>query len=212
MTTDPGRFPRGSLEFDRAAFFTDAVFAIALTILVVGIAVPRVSAARLPHELGGLESQIISFFVGFAVIGYYWLAHHRFFKHLDAIDQGFLVANLTYLASIAFVPFPTALVGEHSGAPIAVVIFAITISAASLLEAMLLVRAYRSKLFRIEVSSRVFRFALLASLIPVAVFLVSIPIAYADTTLAMLSWLLVLVVERVIVRWRPPESAAQLDI
>jgi uncharacterized membrane protein len=200
------------LEFDRAAFFSDAVFAIALTILVVGIAVPKVSDARLAHEIGRLEPQIISFFIGFAVIGYYWLAQHRFFKHLDAIDQGFLAVLLAYLASIAFVPFPTALIGEHGGAPIAVVIYAITISAASLLETMLLVRAYRSKLFRNDVSRSVFRFALLTSLIPVAVFLVSIPICYADTTLAMLSWLLVLVVEKVIVRWRPPESAAELDI
>jgi TMEM175 potassium channel family protein len=89
---------RPSLEFERFAFFSDAVFAIALTLLVVGIAVPTVSdgdsSAAMWHALVGLRHEFISFFIGFAVIGRNWLAHHRFVAVLGAIDGQLLIVNV----------------------------------------------------------------------------------------------------------------------
>jgi uncharacterized membrane protein len=92
------------------------VFAIALTLLVVGIAVPTVEEARSAQAmwevLWDLRQEFASFFIGFAVIGRYWIAHHRFVGVLAAVDSRLMIANLGYLAFIAFLPFPTALVGR----------------------------------------------------------------------------------------------------
>ena len=72
------RFERkeSSLEFDRVAFFSDAVFAIAMTLLVVGIGIPEVRESELGDALRGKDSEILSFFISFFVIGFYWLGHH----------------------------------------------------------------------------------------------------------------------------------------
>ena len=113
---DRPRYERHStgLEFDRFVFFSDAVFAIAMTLLVVGIGVPSVAENGLPHALRDKQPEIISFFVSFIVIGNYWLAHHRFIAHLAAISTRFMTINLVYLAAIAFTPFPTALAGKYT--------------------------------------------------------------------------------------------------
>ena len=68
------------LEFDRVAFFSDAVFAIAMTLLVVGIGIPKVKeGGDLGEALSSKDAEIFSFFLSFVVIGFFWLAHHRFF-------------------------------------------------------------------------------------------------------------------------------------
>ena len=102
--TPARRYRRRSeeLEFDRIAFFSDAVFAIAMTLLVVGIGIPHVREARVGDALRGKGSEVFSFFLSFVVIGFYWLSHHRFFARLGAVDARFMQLNLLYLAAIAF--------------------------------------------------------------------------------------------------------------
>src|SRR5262245_2740094 len=75
------------LEFDRVAFFSDAVFAIAMTLLVVGIGIPSVAQGELGDALREKQSEITSFFVSFVVLGNYWLAHHRFFHRLASVSS-----------------------------------------------------------------------------------------------------------------------------
>ena len=83
-----------------------------MTLLVVGIGIPHVRDAELADALRDKDNEIFSFFLSFVVIGFYWLAHHRFFSRLVAVDVRFMKLNLVYLAAIAFMPFPTALVGQ----------------------------------------------------------------------------------------------------
>jgi len=203
------RYERHSqgLEFDRFVFFSDAVFAIAMTLLVVGIGIPHVASPNLEHALHNKSDEILSFFISFLVIGYYWLAHHRFVAQLKSIDTGFMVLNLAYLAAIAFVPFPTALVGVYNGHTISVVLYAATLGAASFFEVMMFVRAHRQKLFRHEMSPDVFRFGVLASSAPVVAFFFSIPLAYVNTTLALSSWLLIFPAEYLLGKYLKPADA-----
>jgi uncharacterized membrane protein len=183
------------LEFDRVAFFSDAVFAIAMTLLVVGIGIPHVRDSQLDQALRDKRQEIISFFLSFVVIGYYWLAHHRFFAQLRAVDTRFMKINLLYLAAIAFTPFPTALAGVYSDHPVSIVTYAVTLGVASFLEAMLLWRARHADLFRRPLTAGAFRYNFLAALAPVLVFAASIPLAYVSTTWALLSWLLIFPLE-----------------
>jgi uncharacterized membrane protein len=198
--SDPNpRFRRRSeeLEFDRVAFFSDAVFAIAMTLLVVGIGIPHVREAKVGDAISDKGSEIYGFFLSFIVIGFYWLAHHRFFSKLVAVDVRFMKINLVYLAAIAFVPFPTALVGLYGDQEaVVIVLYAVTLGIASVLEAVLFFHAQRAELLRTRLDERAFRNYMLASLAPAAVFALSVPIAiFYDPGVALLSWLLIFVVE-----------------
>jgi uncharacterized membrane protein len=197
------------LEFERAANFSDAVFAIAMTLLVVGIAVPALKRnSDLPRAVGALRPQIYSFFISFVVIGYYWVAHHRFWSQLRAIDTVMLIMNLVYLAAIAFIPFPTALVGKYTDQPISVVMYAACLAVASFVEVLMLVRARSIGALRHELPEDVYRYAVMASVVPVVVFAVAIAIAFLATpTLALLSFLLTFPLEALVDRFAKPENA-----
>ena len=202
---DPG------LEFDRFAFFSDAVYAIALTLLVVGIAVPTVedveSSRQMWDVLVDLRQEFATFFVGFAVIGRYWLAHHRMVGVLAAVDTRLMMVNLVYLALIAFLPFPTALVGRYEENVIAFAFFAAMLSAVSALETVLFVIAERRGLLAVAVPRDVYRFGIVASTLPVAVFVLSIPLAAAtNSTVALLSWIVIWPLEWLLDRRAPEHS------
>jgi uncharacterized membrane protein len=206
-------YPRQSLEFERFAFFSDAVYAIALTLLVVGIAVPTVtdvaSSRAMWDVLLDLRHEFASFFIGFAVIGRYWLAHHRFVAVLAGVDTRLMFVNLVYLAFVAFLPFPTALVGRYEANFVAFAFYAIMLAVISALETVQFVVALRRRLLAVAVPRSVARHGFLASTLPVAVFLISIPLALvAGSTLAILSWLLIWPLEALLDR-QSPETAAK---
>ena len=208
-----GPFERSgmSLEFDRFAFFSDAVYAIALTLLVIGIAVPTLEDARSSREmwdaLVDLVEEFVAFFVAFAVIGRYWLAHHRFVAVLKAVDTRLMMVNLVYLAFVAFLPFPTALVGRYEENLVAFTLFAVILSCVSGLETVLFVTAGRRGLLAVKMPRKVYRFGLAASTLPVLVFLLSIPVAAAfNSTLAFCSWILIWPLEWLLDRFAPEYS------
>ncbi|HEX6310368.1 MAG TPA: TMEM175 family protein [Acidimicrobiia bacterium] len=204
-------YERGREEFGRVLAFSDGLFAIAMTLLVVGIGVPTVQDAQLGNALRDLLPEIISFFVSFLVVGYYWLAHHRFFAQLRHLTTPLIVLNLVYLAAIAFVPFPTALVGKYENEPVSVIMYAVTLGTASFLEAAMLVAARRGACFHARVPDDLYRFALIASMLPVVVFAISIPISLASTSWALYSWLLIFPLEHLADRWRPATTGDVLS-
>jgi uncharacterized membrane protein len=201
------------LEFERAANFSDAVFAIAMTLLVVGIGIPELKHdSDLPKAVGDLRPEIYSFFISFVVIGYYWVAHHRFWSQLRSIDTVILIMNLVYLAAIAFIPFPTALVGKYADEPISVVMYASCLAVASFVEVLMFARARSTGALRHELPDDVYRYGLFASLVPVLVFGIAIAIAIAfvaTLTLALLSFLLTLPFEALVDQFVKPEGADQ---
>ena len=190
----PGRHPRGSEEFSRVVNFSDALFAIAMTLLVVGIEVPDLADSDSVGELADVLSDdlgsFISFVISFAVIGRYWLAHHGFFARLAAVDGGLIGINLVYLMFVAFLPFPTGLLGNFFENPLAIVVYALAVSAVSGMEVVLFRHAQRRRLFQREMPDEVFRWGVRLSLSPLIGFLVSIPLAFASTTLAVVAWFL----------------------
>jgi uncharacterized membrane protein len=200
-------YPRDSVEFNRVLAFSDGVFAIAMTLLVVGIVVPKLTdgsdVGELANALNDLTSNLVSFFISFAVIGRYWLAHHEFFGLLGRIDQGAISLNLVYLAFIAFLPFPTALLGNYFENPLSIVIYAAAVSTISTLEVVAFRHAYRADLLQNAISPEVFRWGVLNSLSPVGFFILSMPIAFLNTTVATLSWFLVIPWVAFIQRWKP---------
>jgi uncharacterized membrane protein len=201
-----------SVEFARVVTFNDGLFAIAMTLLIVSIAVPTISdtnsVSDLADALNDLIPNFVSFFISFAVIGRYWLAHHEAIALLRSMDYPFIGLNLIYLAFVAFLPFPTALLGEYFENPLAVVIYAANVGVVSGMEVVLFRYAYRGGLLRRQPTQEVYRYGVLASLSPVAFFVLSIPFAFLSTTLAVAIWFLV-IPWGIVIQRRAPEGAEQ---
>jgi uncharacterized membrane protein len=200
-TEAPTRHERGGLEFDRVAFFTDAIFAIAMTVIVVGIHVPDLADRDVPDELRpalvDLAPEVGSFFLSFAVLGGFWLAHHRSFGRLAAVEPGFILLNLVYLAFIAFLPFPTDLLGNYGDEVLPTVIYAANVAIISALECACLARASRKGLLAQPLGPVERRWSLVGTATPAYVFAASIPIAFLlGAFAAKATWLSLIVAGR----------------
>jgi uncharacterized membrane protein len=209
----PRTYDRDSVEFSRTLAFTDGLFAIAMTLLVVDLAVPVLHDTDSVHELadalGDDTATFISFFISFAVIGRYWLAHHTFISQLARMDRGLIALNLVYLAFIAFLPFPTALLGKYFENPLSIAVYAVNVAAVSGMEVVLFSRAQARGLLQKKLPRDVYRYGVSMSLSPVLFFLLSIPIAFVSTTLAVCFWFLGIPLAAVAERWKP-EGADEL--
>ena len=205
---EPARYERRGtgLEFDRVAFFSDAVYAIAMTLLVVGIGVPHVRDAALGKAISDRGAEISSFFIGFAILGFYWISHHALMAQLRAINTRFMACNLVYLSVIAFLPFPTAITGSNGGEPLAVIIFGAALAAVSILEVTLYLCAYRDDLMTERPDAFRHRHSILAGLLPAVIVLLSLPLAFIDTRLTMFAWILIFPGEQLLDRLVPSSA------
>jgi len=95
----------------RLEAFSDGVFAIAITLLVLELNVP--AGDHLWDQLKDEWPSFAAFFVSFWVIGIIWVNHHGVLDHLARADRGVLYLNLLLLLTVVFIPFPTALLAEH---------------------------------------------------------------------------------------------------
>ena len=204
----PRRYKRSGtdLGFYRFAALSDGVFAIAMTLLVVTIGEPVVSDARIGHEITKLLPQITAFFLSFAVIGRYWLAHHEFLSVLTSVNERLLWSNLVYLALVAFLPFTTGLLGDYSSVGEVVAIYALNVAAISSMEVVMFVVAHRGGMVEKPLPGDVYRYAVLESLLPVLVFLVSIPLAFLHHYAAFACWASLLLLEPITARRRPADA------
>jgi uncharacterized membrane protein len=108
--------PDALLSFERVVFFSDAVFAIVITLLVLELKVPHLTEHTEPslrHALVELLPRVAGFVISFLIIGLMWIEHHRIFRYIADYDGGLLWRNLLLLLCVSFVPFPTALFSEN---------------------------------------------------------------------------------------------------
>lgn len=194
---------RGTEEFSRFTGFSDGVFGFAMTLLISTVAVPAVAARELGDALRDQVPDLLAFFVSFAVIGFYWLSHHRMFAAFGAVTTRVMRLNLVYLVLIAFLPFPTALFGRYTEEPISVLLYAVALSGASLVEVMILREARRGGLLRVALPDDAYRAVLVAALVPVGVFAVSALVALVAAGWAPFVWLLIAPAEALLGRRQP---------
>jgi uncharacterized membrane protein len=174
-------------QFERLVFFSDAVFAIAITLLVLDLRAPIGDFdARAWHEL---FPKMLGFGISFFVIGIYWIAHHELFGTLEKEDGPLKVANLAFLASIVFLPFPTSVIAGRVSSTASVAFYALSVASVGLLLVMLTVVARRPSLMRFgETRGRTMRFVT-RSLSAPSVFIISAIVAVWQPHLAALLWL-----------------------
>ena len=182
---------------DRVINFSDGVFAIAITLLVLNFKLPHVGGRnvnrKLLDALGHDTGLLFGFAISFFVIARYWMSHHRLSVLLRRVDTQFIVLNLVFLAFVVFIPFPAEVLGTYSATTTAVVFYAGTMVLTGTLSGTTWEYALRRGLDDGRASVEARREALLRSAILVAVFLASIPVAFIDAGAAQLMWLLLLV-------------------
>lgn len=184
-------FGRDSVEFRRLVALTDGIYAVAMTLLVVSIGIPRVPPEELPGLLLSAHGHLLTFVIAVAVLAFYWLSNLHFVRHLRAIDSVYTGLSMIYLGLIAFLPLPTALLDRYSDQPITVVLVVSTLLLVSLMELALFARAHRARLFQSKPPAQVVRYSVLVALIPVFVFALAIPIGlFSSPTYALAAWVL----------------------
>jgi TMEM175 potassium channel family protein len=113
---------------NRLESFSDGVIAVAITLLVLGIAVPPPPQAHLLHQLGTRWPQYAAYVVSFLIIGIIWINHHAMIGRLREADHSILILNLLLLMSIGILPFATSLMAtylrESSGESVAAAVYA----------------------------------------------------------------------------------------
>lgn len=191
---DRPRDDAGGRSAERLVFFTDAVMAIAITLLVIDLRLPEtISQAatdeQLRDALGGLFTSFLSVALSFMVIAVWWVGHDRLLRTLPRVDGRLVLLNFAFLGAVAFLPFPTTLIGRFVNLPTAVAIYALTnVAAGGSLLAMRWHADRSGYLDALPATERRRRLAIGA--VAPAGFALSIPVALVDAELAALSWIL----------------------
>jgi uncharacterized membrane protein len=177
---------------ERLVFFSDAVFAIALTLLVIDLRVPEGHEASTSWEvIVALVPNFIAYGISFVVIALNWMGHHRKFTVIERWDGAFIWLDFLLLFLVAFVPFPTSLLSEYGGEVASVVLYASVVGLLNLVQLALWSYAYRHGFMTAEVDEPLYRYVRNALLVVPAVFGVSILLAvFLDPSIAMYSWFL----------------------
>ena len=126
----------GALLLERLVFFSDAVYAIAITLLVLEIEVPHLPESATTREdwiaLGELWPSFFAFVLSFLVIGRFWITHHQLFAEVSEFRQGIVWPNLLLLMVIAFMPFATAQLAAGLGRFVPALLYNLTLLATGL--------------------------------------------------------------------------------
>jgi uncharacterized membrane protein len=137
---------------DRVEAFSDGVFAIILTLLVLELRVPNLadhsSLSQYATAMTPLIPKIISFVLTFAIIAIHWVSHHYFFRHLQQAPLGIVWLNNLFLLWICFMPFPTAMLGDHPTDQFPILLFSVNQLLAALTFFALRRYANYAKLFK----------------------------------------------------------------
>lgn len=175
------------IEFSRIVAFSDGVFSIAITLLVLNLLIPKAEVdGSVGQAIWDERENFLSYAISFAVIGRFWLVHHRFFGEVTAFDGRLIGLNMLYLGFIVLIPFSSSVLGDFSGTT-AVVVYAVNLSVVVLIGLWMTADAHRAGLTSADAATQ--REGLVRAGYIASVFLISIPVAFFAPTAAQLMWL-----------------------
>jgi uncharacterized membrane protein len=185
------------LRTGRLEAFSDGVFAIAITLLVLEIAVPSGSEDDLLGAFVDQWHSYLAYVVSFATIGLLWLEHAVITEHLERADAMLVRLNLLLLMVVSFLPFPTALIAEYGGdddaGRVATTVYGITLLVAASLVSLLWRYAVGARLARPELADDSVRTLTIRLTPGLAGYVVMIVLGLFFPTLAVLGYLAIAV-------------------
>jgi uncharacterized membrane protein len=175
-------------DLGRIMAFTDGVMAVAITLLVLNLEVPRVPASELNDAVADLLPSLIAYLLAFALVGRFWIVHHRLFETLRAFDATLMSLNLAFLALIVLVPFGTELFDRYTDEPLAAAVFGAIMGLAALTHWSMSAHTLRRGYVHESLRTDRLPFAHPIGLGFTALFLLSVPVAYLSTSVAAVMW------------------------
>jgi uncharacterized membrane protein len=208
---------RQPMEFGRLLALSDGIFAFAMTLLVISIAVPAgLDRGEFPAAVAGLVPKVAIMALSIAVVGGAWITHHRLFGLLQRADERLVGLNIALLGMVAFVPLPHQVLGDYPHEPLAYVLYATVLGGANAMVVVMEIYVRRRNLLRITLPEPHFRRELVRGLTAAGGFGLSIPLAFVLVEFTLLIWVALLPLDRLIVRHvgtsrrKPPEGAPLL--
>src|SRR5512142_1097043 len=185
--------PDEQLGLERIVFFSDAVMAIAITLLAIDIRVPEIDpsvAAQQPGaRLSAIGPHLMTFFISFIVIGVYWISHHRYFGYIKRYDTRLILLNFVFLFFIVCVPFLASLLGQYVFLPLALITYTVAIAALGL--SMALIWWYASRGHRLvepDLSAELIGSINIRLFAAPIMFLIAVPFAFVSSTAVITVW------------------------
>lgn len=187
------------LSTGRIEMFSDAVFAIVITLLVLQIQVPKIPPAAVAESLTAailaMWPEFLSYAVSFLSVGIYWVLHHFMFRYIQRSDRMLLWLNLIFLMFVSFLPFPTALLGAYGRQPVIAQIYGLTLAVIGLTLSLIWVYATSGrKLVDPKIDDLMVKLTMWKTLIPPALYLLAVILSAVNTTLSMAIYILVPVI------------------
>jgi uncharacterized membrane protein len=185
------RWGRDEVEFSRVVAFSDGVFAIAITLLVLNLHVPEhlPPGEHVGDALWDQQGDLLAYGLSFAVIGRLWLVHHRFFGDITHFDGRMMGLNLLYLGFVVLIPFTTEVIGDHGDTTAGVIVYAVNLSLTNFIGAGMFLYAARSGLTLDRFLRYVEHPLRLRNVAGGIIFALSIPVALWSPLAAILMWI-----------------------
>jgi uncharacterized membrane protein len=201
----------GDEGIGRILALSDGVFAIAITLLIIAIAIPATTSdADLPKALLSLWPRYLAYVLSFLVIARFWVTHHLAFRLINRYDATLVWLNLLLLMFVSFLPFPTAVLGEHEGSPAAAVLYGASVCLAGAAStAYWWYASGRGRLLRPDVGRARVRALRARGLSGPVFFGLTLPIAAFAPYAAEVLWFLVFPLTRVVFVWFSAEERGQ---
>jgi uncharacterized membrane protein len=187
--------------------FSDGVFAFAITLLILDVRLPAdVSKASLGSALIELWPNYLAFLLSFVVIGLYWSAHIRLFRDIIRYDQNLIWLNLLFLFFIVVIPFSTSVLSLHL-IQLSVIIYATLMACAGYMLTVLRIYAGSNHRLVSKKHSPIYiRRGILFSLFAPTGFTVSIGIAFFNSIVAQVFWIMIFIIHFIFQRRLKPQE------
>ncbi len=193
---NPRKREGNEVEFSRIVAFSDGVFSIAITLLVLNLKIADdLTRGEVANALWEQRENLLAYAISFAVIARFWVVHHSFFGEVTAFDSRLIWLNMLYLGWVVLIPFTSEVLGEYAGATAAVVIYAANLAGVVLIAQWMSWDARNAGLTRIDDATQ--RENLVRSIFIAGVFLLSVAVAFVAPRIAPYIWVLLFVEGRI---------------
>ncbi len=208
------RFSRGQLPLNRIEAFSDGVFAIIVTLLVLELKAPPLkdpaSVAELAHALREIFPKFLSCLISFIIVCKFWLNHHHILALARHADYGLVWLNSIFLLGQSFIPFPSALMGEYPDNRLAASFFGLVFALNTLL--FLALQAYiLRRLIKPEFAPLQDPHAVVKGLVGPASYLLGAGLAWISVYAAFVVYALTPLFYLTPREWRPPSATQPHD-
>ncbi|MGH9728780.1 MAG: TMEM175 family protein [Candidatus Acidiferrales bacterium] len=175
--------------------FSDGVFAFAITLLILGIALPAFttppSDRELAHALLRLWPNLLAYVLSFAVIGIMWQNHHALFRLVERVDRWTVFLNLMLLGVTVFIPFATSTLGAYPSMRSSTFLYGLTLTSSGSVYNLMLAHLVRSGAFHPNVGKATIRQTVVAYRVGVVTYAVAMLTSLVEPVLSFALYLLV---------------------